>query len=94
MHRWPFNCFLLPFLHDIPSGRMVDQPKRSFTTRLATAALHSNQVAVNHIHYTAMCSEAPLSKPRQNGGWAMLACSEALLLVSEAPLSRRRQSGV
>ena len=30
------------------------------------------------IHYTVMCFEAPLSKRRQSGVWAMLACSEAL----------------
>ena len=59
---------------------------RSSTTRLATAAVHSNPAAVHYIHYTVMCSEAPLSKRRQSGGWAMSACSEAL--------SRRRQTGI
>ena len=64
--------------------------KRSYGGSTQTI-IHDKEYAVNHIHYTAMCS---LAKPRQNGGWAMLACSEALLLVSEAPLSRRRQSGI
>ena len=52
---------------------------RSSTTRLATAAVHSNPAAVHYIHYTVMCFEAPSSKRRQSGVWAMLACSEALL---------------
>ena len=41
---------------------------RSSTTRLATAAVHSNRAAAHYIHYTVMCSEAPLSKRWQSGG--------------------------
>ena len=41
---------------------------RSSTTRLATAAVHSKPAAVHYIHYTVMCSEAPLSKRWQSGG--------------------------
>ena len=47
--------------------------------KVSYSRVHSNPAAVHYIHYTVMCSEAPLSKRRQGGVWAMLACSEALL---------------